>query len=156
MPARLRARVLDERRDVAGQHEGPARDDADVRIDALDEQARCVDLAHADRFRPSERLPVNVARRDLVAVDDDDRSYGAARERLDAVRAHAARAHDHDGRGPLTREPRGAPEGFEPRCSRFFVHAYIVAGRARRLLRCAATARRPARRGLPFCSAAAR
>ena len=93
---------------------------------------------------------------DFVAVDDDDRSYGAARERLDAVRAHAARTHDHDGRGPLTREPRGAPEGFEPRCSRFFVHAYIVAGRARRLLRCAATARRPARRGPSSCSAAAR
>ena len=155
MPARLRAHVLDERGDVAGQHEGPARDDADVRIDALDEQVRRVDFAHADRFRPSERLPVNVARRDLVAVDDDDRSYSAARERLDAVRAHAARAHDHDGRGPLTREPRGAPEDFEPRCSRFFVHAYIVAGRARRLLRCAATARRPARRGPSSCSAAA-
>lgn len=82
---------------VLGQHEPVERLHLRLGVDVGDHRARHVHLLTADGAAKRDGLAVDVAGLHHVVVHHDEPPHAAARQRLDAVRAHAAHAQHHDG-----------------------------------------------------------
>ena len=84
--------------EVLGEHEGVVCEDAAARIDIGDHGGHDVDLAFAHGALECDGLAIDVGGGDHVLVHDGERPDAAARERLDAARAHAtATEYEHTG-----------------------------------------------------------
>ena len=91
--------AVEQRCHVVGAQEHVERLHLAVGVDVVHHVAHHFVLFAPERAVERDGLTVDVGQPDDVVVDDDQMPHAAARQRLHAVRPHAAQADDHDGGG---------------------------------------------------------
>ena len=99
-------------------------------IDLRDHLAHDLGLGLADGALKGDGLAVDVAFLHVIGIHDDKRANTAARQGLDAVRAHTPDADDHDAAFSEPLHTLDAKQAFEPIRTRFTVHVHDLIARA--------------------------